>query len=409
MDEDVDGISQKMATSYSEGRRNVGKGSDMKSRSVTAIAVSLGLSAILAGCSLTAASHPAPIAPVSTVTPSSDNTTPVASPPSSNATNASTDISNSDGNLNNQGSKTVTNTGAIILHMSGQVAQTSDGPEVYGVPAGEVALSFDDGPSPYTEQIISVLNQYHVKASFFFVGRNVIAYPGAVRDAVLNGELIGDHTVNHPILTNLTPLLQAQEIDNGARDILKYGDGGPITLFRPPYEAFNSSTWKILKADHMGMALWNRDPRDWAATSAQQIVNAVLGSDPSGGLYDMHDKLLTLQALPAILQGLQKMHLKVVLMPTGGAKGFGGHAVGGSQPSNNTTGNLTNNSTSLGNNTASNRSGNTIANATTGNSTAVNNTASFSTASNSVGNTTTSPNNASMTNVANSSSNETVN
>jgi peptidoglycan/xylan/chitin deacetylase (PgdA/CDA1 family) len=186
--------------------------------------------------------------------------------------------------------------------------------EIFSVPAGEVALTIDDGPSPYTEQIISVLNQYQVKATFFFLGSQAMQYPDAVRAAVASGDEIGDHTVTHPELTHLSAAGQAEEIEQGAKDIALY-DPLPITLFRPPYELMNHDTLNILAKDHMKLALWNRDPRDWDAKNPQQIVQRILQGNPSGGVFDLHDKQITLEALPAILQGLQAMHLKIVVLP----------------------------------------------------------------------------------------------
>ncbi len=186
--------------------------------------------------------------------------------------------------------------------------------EIFSVPPGEVALTIDDGPSPYTEQIVSVLNEYHVKATFFFIGNNVLRFPDAVRMAVASGDEIGDHTVDHPQLTKLSKLMQQEEI-NGAIEDIKLYDPSPVVLFRPPYELMNTDTLSILAKNHMSLALWNRDPQDWAAKTPNQITSAVLDGNPSGGVFDLHDKLLTMEALPAILKGLAAYHLQVVVLP----------------------------------------------------------------------------------------------
>lgn len=186
-------------------------------------------------------------------------------------------------------------------------------PEVWTVPQGDVALTIDDGPGPYTLSIIHVLQKFHVHATFFFVGSRVNSWAGAVKAAVVAGDVIGDHTETHPLLTNLSPNLQAAQILSAAHEIQQY-DPNPITLFRPPYEGFNNTTEQILQDNHMAIALWNRDPRDWAAKTPQQIVNQVVHGNPSGGLFDLHDELLTLEALPAIIQGLQQQGLHIVLL-----------------------------------------------------------------------------------------------
>ena len=134
-----------------------------------------------------------------------------------------------------------------------------------------------------------------------------------MQTAVSAGDVIGDHTETHPLLTNLSPSQQAEEILSAAHEIQKY-DPNPITLFRPPYEGFNDATEQILKDSHMAIALWNRDPRDWAAKTPQQIVRQVVNGNPSGGLFDLHDELLTLEALPTIIQDLQQEGLRIVLL-----------------------------------------------------------------------------------------------
>lgn len=188
-------------------------------------------------------------------------------------------------------------------------------PEIYSLPKGEVALSIDDGPSPYTAQILKILEKYHAHVTFFDVGKMIKQYPNDVKQAVKDGNLVEDHSMTHPSFFMITPKEQAQQIDQTAH-LIHQLTGQPVRLFRPPYENFDNVTEQILQRDGMSLALWNRDPKDWKAKSSQQIVQAVLGNNPSGAVFDMHDKKLTLAALPAILRGLEKMNLKLVVLPT---------------------------------------------------------------------------------------------
>jgi peptidoglycan/xylan/chitin deacetylase (PgdA/CDA1 family) len=188
-------------------------------------------------------------------------------------------------------------------------------PEVYEVAPGEVALTFDDGPSPYTDEIVHVLNEYHVHGSFFFVGNRIARWPEAVEDAVASGDLVGNHSKDHANLVHLSPAKQLAEV-NDCTQAIERVDKTPVTLFRPPYGAFNKETLTVLKQDHFALALWNRDTKDWAAHSPEEIAHAVLTDHPSGGVFDLHDTQMTLQALPAIIQGLLNQHLKLVVLPS---------------------------------------------------------------------------------------------
>ncbi len=187
--------------------------------------------------------------------------------------------------------------------------------EVWQLPPGQVALTIDDGPSPYTSDIVQVLQHYHVPATFFFVGRQVQAYPMGIQAAVAAGMEIGDHTVSHPELTLLSPADQKWQILHAITEIQQYYPH-PVTLFRPPYEAFNNSTEEILAQNHVALALWNLDPRDWQAHTPQQIVHNVLSQHPSGAVIDLHDKRLTLESLPSLITALQKLGLQFVPLPT---------------------------------------------------------------------------------------------
>lgn len=245
-------------------------------------------------------------------------------------------------------------------------------PEIWSVPKGDVAITIDDGPSPYTEQIIQVLNRYHVHATFFFIGDRVPSWPNAVRDAIASGDVVGNHSESHPLLTDLPLSEQQAQIEQAQEELKQYG--ASPTLFRPPYGAFNDFTEQVLAKDHLTLALWNRDPRDWADNSPRQVIDSVINGEPSGGVFDLHDKLVTLEALPTIIETLQKRGLHFVVLgqklpvyPEGsGSKlssGSNSHGKNGSQSTNSIGGrsdgatNKIENSTETAGNTTRNAGG----------------------------------------------------
>lgn len=194
-------------------------------------------------------------------------------------------------------------------------------PEVWSVGKGEVALTIDDGPSPYTARILDVLERYHVPVTFFFVGNRVSQWRSEVLRAQRDGDVIGNHSESHPLLTDLSQAEQAAQIET-AKSQLEAVLGRPVTLFRPPYGAYNDDTEQVMAKDHLTLVLWNRDPRDWEAKTPAQVVDAVVKGNPSGGVFDMHENALTLAALPDIIAGLKKQGLRFVVLGGGSGRGM---------------------------------------------------------------------------------------
>jgi hypothetical protein len=105
----------------------------------------------------------------------------------------------------------------------------------------DVALTFDDGPGPYTPQVLAVLARYRVPATFFTVGTAVQKSPRLVREEAKRGYAIGDHTVHHAYLGHLGAAGQQSEIAGEAAALKRAGVPAP-RLFRPPYGAFDPTT-----------------------------------------------------------------------------------------------------------------------------------------------------------------------
>ncbi len=86
--------------------------------------------------------------------------------------------------------------------------------------ANNVALTFDDGPSPtWTPQILDILKRNNVQATFFVIGENARAHPDIVKRIYAEGHFIGNHTQTHPNMKNLAASAQASQLDQGTRSI----------------------------------------------------------------------------------------------------------------------------------------------------------------------------------------------
>lgn len=182
-----------------------------------------------------------------------------------------------------------------------------------------VALTFDDGPSPYTAAIVRTLVRMRVPATFFVVGQQLRYFSAGLRDELRHGFEVGDHTVNHPFLPRLAGTAQAAQIMLDEQMLRRTG-APPVRLFRPPYGAYNRTTLSVLARLHMLMVLWSSDPGDWRRPGARAIVTSVMRSARPGTIVILHDgggnRTQTIAALPAIIRGLRRRGLRLVSVPT---------------------------------------------------------------------------------------------
>lgn len=178
------------------------------------------------------------------------------------------------------------------------------GENVYRLPSGQVALTFDDGPSKYTEEIVDILTEHGVKATFFFIGANLSSHPDAVRYAYDRGMAIGNHSWSHSRLPSLSRVKMEEEISRTNKE-LENLIGEPVRLFRPPFGATGSAVERTLSREGMLNVLWNRDPEDWRVSEAEDILRYIRSTEPDGGIYLLHESDKTIEVLPQIIQFLQ--------------------------------------------------------------------------------------------------------
>jgi peptidoglycan/xylan/chitin deacetylase (PgdA/CDA1 family) len=183
----------------------------------------------------------------------------------------------------------------------------------------EIALTFDDGPGPYTLEVIRTLRQLHAPGTFFQVGTTEHYFTDA-QEAELSDPLvtIGDHTQNHRRLDRLSRTDQAKEIDAQAA-VLRAAGGPPPALFRPPYGAFNATTLALLRERQMTMVMWSIDSEDYRRPGVDAIVNNVLSAAKPGAIVLLHDaggeRSQTIAALPRIVKALRDRHYTLVSIP----------------------------------------------------------------------------------------------
>jgi peptidoglycan/xylan/chitin deacetylase (PgdA/CDA1 family) len=184
-----------------------------------------------------------------------------------------------------------------------------------GVKGNEVALTFDDGPGPYTQRLVGILNALHVHATFFAIGIEERYFSAGTAAELSAGDAIGDHTQTHPMMAYLSAHDQREQLLEQTYRVELAGAPMP-RLFRPPYGSFDATTLQQLSALHMLMILWSTDTRDFARPGVQAIVHSALAGAHPGAIILMHDaggdRSQTLAALPAIVHGLRVRGLRPV-------------------------------------------------------------------------------------------------
>ncbi len=158
-------------------------------------------------------------------------------------------------------------------------------PKDFPVSGAMVALTFDDGPSRYTNRILDCLAKYNAKATFFVVGNSVSSYPDVVKRAYNMGMEIGNHTMTHPNLKTLSADSVSREL-NGAANKIASVIGVKPTLLRPPYGNYNSTVSSISGTP---LILWSIDTLDWKTRNADKTVNCVMNEVKDGSIILMHD------------------------------------------------------------------------------------------------------------------------
>ena len=164
-----------------------------------------------------------------------------------------------------------------------------------------VALTFDDGPGPYTNRLVNTLKANGVRATFFMQGANVARRPDVVRRVHRAGMVIGNHSWSHPQFTRISAARQRSELARTSAAIQKAGAPAP-KLFRPPYGSYSATTRSL----GMPIVLWNVDPQDWRNRNARVVADRVVSQTRPGSIVLLHDVHRTsVDAVPTIISRLK--------------------------------------------------------------------------------------------------------
>lgn len=190
----------------------------------------------------------------------------------------------------------------------------------------QIALTFDDGPNePFTSQILDILRQHDIRATFFMLGQNATRFTNVCQRIRKEGHIIGNYSYSHSrwlALKGGQKITQELEL---AQEAIYKSSGVKPNLFRPPYGFW--SPWMLRTAKKLGFTVitWDNMTNDWESTKeADGISHAILRRTKPGGIIVLHDGRDTrqsydrtplLQALPIIIASLKRQGYQFVTVP----------------------------------------------------------------------------------------------
>lgn len=183
--------------------------------------------------------------------------------------------------------------------------------------ARTVYLTFDDGPSEYTPQVLRTLDRFDVRATFFMVGEQVAFHPQYAQRVARAGHRIGNHTWTHPRLSE-TPFGDELEQLRRTNRLIEALTGRAPTLMRPPFGDYDAETEAATARLGLSMIGWDASSADWnPLVTSRQIVKWTLRDiDAGGSVILMHDTHpATVAALPRIIRALRRRGHELKRLP----------------------------------------------------------------------------------------------
>lgn len=166
-----------------------------------------------------------------------------------------------------------------------------------------IALTFDDGPHPiYTPQMLELLKEEQVPATFFLLGENVELYGDVVKEIAKEGHLIGNHTYHHVQVTSLSLEEACKEIQKTS-DLIEELTGTGTEYVRPPFGTWNEELEERL---NLIPVMWSIDTKDWTTQNVDWIVRETVKHAEDHDIILMHDSYQsTVDAVKRVIEQLE--------------------------------------------------------------------------------------------------------
>lgn len=178
-----------------------------------------------------------------------------------------------------------------------------------------IALTFDDGPKPTTENLLDILAGENVPATFFLSGDQAVTSPATVQRIAQEGHVLGNHAWSHPQLPELSNKQIRSQLSRTSKVIEDHSGTDP-RLFRPPYGAVSQSVYEEVIQSGYAVIQWDIDPQDWETRDTTKIVEQTIENAHPGGIILLHDIYEeTVDAVPRIIRELNAEGYVFVTIP----------------------------------------------------------------------------------------------
>jgi peptidoglycan/xylan/chitin deacetylase (PgdA/CDA1 family) len=176
-----------------------------------------------------------------------------------------------------------------------------------------VYLTFDDGPSSYTQQMLDAMAKYDAESTFFVLGKQAEAKPDLIRGEAQDGHYVANHTYSHESLQGMSQETFIDEVEKTRQIILDialdlFSLDKDVRYLRPPYGATDANTRQYAGDLGYAVVLWDIDPQDWRRPGAKVIADHIISSVYPGAIVLMHDgggdRVQSVTALETVLREL---------------------------------------------------------------------------------------------------------
>ena len=181
-----------------------------------------------------------------------------------------------------------------------------------------VALTFDDGPGPYTSQVLDVLDEYHVKATFCLIGRQIHAYRAVVKRMIADGMTLCNHSWDHDekIGKHAGPYI-AKNLQRTIAAVHAVDPHATMAYYRNPGGNFTPGTVRVSELLGMRPLYWTEDTDDWTRPGVAAIEKCLRTKTHRDSIVLMHDgggdRSQTVTALRALLPQMARQYHLIAL------------------------------------------------------------------------------------------------